>query len=94
MVLDDAILGTLRAYAEKIQRPVQFKLYGGTHGKRGELIKMLEQIASVSEKLSFVHSDTDAPVREGLTFELIAEEERTGVLFSGIPGGHEFNSFI
>ena len=55
---------------------------------------MLEQIASVSDKLSFFHSNTDASVREGLTFELIGDGEPTGVLFSGIPGGHEFASFI
>lgn len=94
MLLGDTILQTLKGYAEKIRRPVGIKLYGGLNAKRGELIEMLEKIAGISDLISFVHSQTDAPVREGLTFELIADGEPTGILFSGIPGGHEFNSFI
>lgn len=94
MRLDEATLQTLRTYAEKITRPVTFKLYGGTHPKRAELIKMLEDVVTISDHLSLQQSRTDAPVREGLTFELLSDGEPTGVLFSGIPGGHEFNSFI
>jgi alkyl hydroperoxide reductase subunit F len=94
MILDESILQTVRAYAEKIQHPVGFKIYGGSHAKRGELSDMLEKVASVSENLSVQYSNTDASVREGLTFEITARGEPTGVLFSGIPGGHEFNSFI
>ena len=94
MQLDDATLQMLRTYAEKITKPVTFKFYGGTHPKRAELIKMLEHVASISSHLSLQQSQTDAPVREGLTFELLSDGALTGVLFSGIPGGHEFNSFI
>lgn len=94
MLLDDATLQTLRTYTAKIQHPVSFKLFGGTHPKRRELIEMLEQVASLSEQLTLEHSQTDASVREGLTFELLSKGVPTGVLFSGIPGGHEFNSFI
>ena len=94
MQIDDSTLQALRAYSEKLQHPVAFKLYGGTHAKRSELLELLEKVASISELLSVQHSETDAPVREGLTFELIADGAPTGILFSGIPGGHEFNSFI
>lgn len=94
MKLDDATLSTLREYAKHLKHSVTFQVYGGMHPKRAELISMLEQVASVSDLLSVEHSQTDAVVREGLTFELLAQGEKTGVLFSGIPGGHEFNSFV
>lgn len=94
-MLNDQILQTLREYTKHLSRTVELRLYAGQHEKRAELIRMLEGVASVSDKLSFraVEDDTIA-VREGLTFELVADSEPTGVLFSGIPGGHEFNSFI
>lgn len=94
MHLDDKILNTLREYAQKIQHPVQIKIYGGEHPKREKLLQFLQQVSSISDLIHVVHGKTDVAVREGLTFELMADEAKSGVLFSGIPGGHEFNSFI
>lgn len=94
MQLDPQILNTLRDYAQKITHPVQFKVYGGDHPKREALLRFLEQVSSVSNLLSVVHGKTEVAVREGLTFELLADGVKSGILFSGIPGGHEFNSFV
>lgn len=94
-MLNEQILQTLRGYTKDLSRNVELRLYAGQHAKRAELIAMLEGVASVSERLSFVQIDDDTiAVREGLTFELVVDGEPSGVLFSGIPGGHEFNSFI
>ena len=94
MKLDENILNTLREYAKKIQHPVQIKLYRGEHPKREELIHFLQQISSVSELISIEHGQTNVAVREGLTFGLMANGHKSGIIFSGIPGGHEFNSFV
>jgi len=94
MTLDPQIIQTLKGYAAKLTRKVQLKLFDGEHAKRAELIDLLEQIAAISDKIEFTYSQTGFNVREGLTFEVLAEGESTGIRFSGIPGGHEFNSFI
>lgn len=93
-MLDSQILSTLKEYSQRLTRPIQLKLFHGEHPKRSQLITLLEQVASVSDKIEFIYSKTDIPVREGLTFEILAENEKTGILFSGLPMGHEFNSFI
>lgn len=94
MILDEKTLEALRGYSKHIQRPVQFLIYGGEHPKRGELTRLLDDVAGTSPLLSVAHSEGDDAVREGLTFEIVADGQRTGVLFSGIPGGHEFNSLV
>jgi len=94
MTLTPQIVQTLKSYAEKMSRRVQLKLFDGEHSKRAELIKLLEQVAATSDKIDFIYSETGFNVREGLTFEVLAENESTGIRFSGIPGGHEFNSFV
>ncbi|MDQ8201863.1 alkyl hydroperoxide reductase subunit F [Pelagicoccus sp. SDUM812003] len=94
MKLSPEIVSTLKAYAEKLTRTVQFKLFDGSHPKRPELVDLLVQVTSLSDKLELIYSETGFNVREGLTFELLADGETTGIRFSGIPGGHEFNSFV
>jgi len=94
MKLTPQIIDTLKAYSEKLTRSVQFKLFDGGHSKRPELIDMLKQVESISDKIDFTYSETGFNVREGLTFEIQADHKPTGIRFSGIPGGHEFNSFV
>ena len=94
MNLDAKTLDTLKGYFQKIQHPVQIKVYGGEHPKRNQLIQFLQQVSSVSKHISVEHTQTNVAVREGLTFELIANGAKSGIIFSGIPGGHEFSSFV
>ncbi len=94
-MLDKNILDTLAEYTKNMSRSVELHLYAGAHPKRDELIAMLEGVASVSPKIAFSKvADETVAVREGLTFELVVDEQESGVLFSGVPGGHEFNSFV
>lgn len=94
-MLDNNLLQTLAEYTKNMARSVELRLYAGAHPKRAELISMLQGVASVSPKISFNEiEDSTIAVREGLTFELVVDEQPAGVLFSGVPGGHEFNSFV
>ena len=54
----------------------------------------LSDIASVSEKLNVEERDTNGELRSAISFLLEADGEDTGIRFSGIPGGHEFNSLV
>ena len=94
-MLDKKLLQTLAEYTQQMTRSVELRLYAGSHHKRSELIKMLEGVASVSPKIEFrTYEDNTIAVREGLSFELVVDQQTSGVIFSGVPGGHEFNSFV
>ncbi|MFV0478244.1 MAG: alkyl hydroperoxide reductase subunit F [Parahaliea sp.] len=93
-MLNNDILQTLRGYMEKLEQPVTLVLQTGEHTKHAELTQFLEQFASVSNKLSLELRDTHGILRSPLSFTLEVANQPTGIIFSGIPGGHEFNSLV
>lgn len=91
-MLNNDILNALKGYAQHMQQPVEFVLQTGSHPKREELKSFLSDIASVDDKISLI--ERDAGLRSPISFGLSSQGEATGILFSGIPSGHEFNSLI
>ncbi|HBG29680.1 MAG TPA: alkyl hydroperoxide reductase subunit F, partial [Gammaproteobacteria bacterium] len=92
-MLSKDILQALQGYAANMQRPVTFVLQTGAHSKRDELAQFLAEIASVSDKITLEERDLPG-LRSPLSFALLAGGEDTGIRFSGIPSGHEFNSLV
>ena len=93
-MLTKEILQALKGYAESMQKEVTFVLQTGEHSKRDELVTFLSDIAGVSDNIKFEERDTAGVLRSSLSFLLEADGEDTGIRFSGIPGGHEFNSLV
>ncbi|MBX2849109.1 MAG: alkyl hydroperoxide reductase subunit F [Acidiferrobacterales bacterium] len=91
-MLTPEILNALKSYTANMQNAVTFVLQTGEHSKRAELVDFLEQVASVSDKL--ILEQRDAGYRSPITFALETPNGETGIVFSGIPSGHEFNSLI
>lgn len=59
------------------------------HESRNELLDLLNDVASCSEKLSCrIHEG------EGLEFTLLKDDQRTGITFRAVPNGHEFSSLL
>lgn len=92
-MLSNDILAALKSYAEKMQNNVTFVLQPGEHSKRDELKTFLSGIASVSEKIAFEERQVNE-LRSPLSFLIEADGIDTGIRFSGIPSGHEFNSLV
>ena len=90
-MLNNDILTALKGYTANMKNGVTFVLQTGEHSKRAELHDFLSQIASTSEHISL--QEKDAGFRSPITFELITDKP-TGIQFSGIPSGHEFNSLV
>lgn len=65
--------------------------YNPEHEQAQEFIGFLNNVASCSEKLSCLLTETDNP---GLEFTLLKEGVETGIKFRGIPSGHEFTSLL
>ncbi|GAB3283826.1 alkyl hydroperoxide reductase subunit F [Parahaliea aestuarii] len=93
-MLNNDILQALKGYAEKLEKPVTLVLQNGDHDKRDELVDFLSTFTSVSDKLILEQRDSDDALRSPLSFALETGGEPTGIVFSGIPGGHEFNSLV
>ncbi|MEM8981858.1 MAG: alkyl hydroperoxide reductase subunit F [Pseudomonadota bacterium] len=93
-MLSKEIIDALRGYAAAMEKTVTFVLQTGSHDKRPELVDFLTGIAECGEKIRFEERDTGTTLRSPLSFLLEADGDDTGIRFSGIPGGHEFNSLI
>jgi len=90
-MLDDAIKGQLKAYLEKLQRPIELIASLDDSEKAQELRGLLTDIDSLSERVSVRFDGTDA---RKPSFA-IAEVGQVGrVHFAGIPMGHEFTSLV
>ena len=93
-MLTNEILQALKGYAANMQKKVTFVLQSGSHDKRDELASFLSDIAGVSDNLAFEERDLGDTLRSPISFLLEADGEDTGIRFSGIPAGHEFNSLV
>lgn len=59
------------------------------HGSRAELLELLEDVSSCSEKISCRVGEG-----EGLSFVLLKNGKMTGIKFRAVPNGHEFSSLL
>jgi alkyl hydroperoxide reductase subunit F len=94
-MLDANIKAQLGAYLEKLQRPIELvaSLDGGEPST--EMRGLIEDIASLSEKVSVRFDGKDARVP---SFTVGAVDQNAGqaarITFAGLPMGHEFTSLV
>ncbi|MET0092157.1 MAG: hypothetical protein ABW120_01385, partial [Sedimenticola sp.] len=82
----------LSGYFSNMQKTVTLVLQTGEHEKRAEQAGFLADMAAISESVIF--EERDAGLRSPVSFSLEVDAKPTGIVFSGIPGGHEFNSLV
>lgn len=100
-MLDQSLLDAVASYSEKMTRPISFvigdeKLANDTEGKREELLSFLTKIAGTTDKINFDATQPADDLPSAVSFKIVAGNDLTdtGMVFSGIPGGHEFTSLI
>ena len=83
-MLDSAIKEQLKGLFAQLDAHYTFDIFvHPRHESRAELVDLLEEVASCSEKLSCRLQES-----EGLKFILLKEGEDTGITFRAVPGGH------
>ena len=100
--LDTNIIEQLKGYFNKISEPIEIVSFLDDSQKSVELQAFLTEIDEISDKVNYTKKSfgEDASLEEKLeitrpvSFSLLKNGEKTGINFCGIPGGHEFNSFI
>ncbi|MFL7903639.1 alkyl hydroperoxide reductase subunit F [Azospirillum argentinense] len=90
-MLDSNVKGQLKAYFDKITQPIELAASLDDGAKSQEMQALLQDIASLSDKITFVRSDDDA---RKPSFAIKRTGTDVGVRFAGLPMGHEFNSLI
>ncbi|WP_201579165.1 alkyl hydroperoxide reductase subunit F [Psychrobacter sp. Pi2-52] len=97
-MIDQNLLDAVKSYSENMTRPITFVLGNGTHAKRAELVDFLTKIAGTTDKINFDAEATDDSLPSAISFKVVSHIDGasvdTGIVFSGIPGGHEFTSLI
>ena len=93
-MLNQELLTAVESYTANLTRDITFVVQTGEHEQRDELLEFLNAFASVSGRLHVEERDIGQPLRGGMSFLLEADGESTGIVFSGIPGGHEFSSLM
>jgi alkyl hydroperoxide reductase subunit F len=93
-MLTPDILNALKGYTADLKSSITLLLNEGEHTKRAELLDFLNSLASVSDKINVeVRKDIEV-LRSPVSFALEVDGKFNGIIFSGIPSGHEFNSLV
>ena len=90
-MLDDSLKTQLKAYLQNLRTPIRLIASLDQGSKSEEMRTLLQEVASLSEKVFFDESGTDA---RKPSFVVAKEGETRGVRFAAIPMGHEFTSLV
>lgn len=90
-MLDSQLKERLTALFTSLENTVELIYEQSSHEDQKDLIEMLEDIASTSYKITARPSSNSSLIPQ---FQIIHNEKPTGIIFKGIPGGHEFSSLI
>ena len=91
-MLDTNMKTQLRAYLEKLTKPVELIATLDDSAKSAEIKELLTEIAELSEKVTFKEDNTLA-VRKP-SFLITNPGSHQGPRFAGSPLGHEFTSLV
>ncbi len=90
-MLDAALKAQLQAYFERIAVPVELVASLDDSEKSREMLALLEDIASISPKITVSRVGADA---RKPSFAINRVGTNISTAFAGLPMGHEFNSLV
>lgn len=89
-MLDNALKEQVRSIFAELSSTYTLDIYvSNQHESRQELVELLEDLASCSDKIQCCLNEGD-----GLEFYLLKEGIRTGIKFRAVPNGHEFSTLL
>lgn len=91
-MLDTTMKTQLKAYLEKLTKPVELIATLDDSAKSAEIKELLTEIAGLSDKVSYTEDNT-LPVRKP-SFLITNPGSHQGPRFAGSPLGHEFTSLV
>jgi thioredoxin reductase (NADPH) len=93
-LFSDDMLAQLHTVFDRMEKPLRLKLYLDKRPVSSELQEYMQALAKLTEKLT-VEMAEDIPQLEKPCVKICYEDgTETGLAFHGVPGGHEFTSFV
>lgn len=93
-LFSDDMLAQLHTVFDRMEKPLHLKLYLDKRSVSSELQEYMQALAKLTEKLT-VEMAEDIPQLEKPCVKICYEDgTETGLAFHGVPGGHEFTSFV
>jgi alkyl hydroperoxide reductase subunit F len=90
-MLDESLKTQLKAYLERLTRPVDITATVSDAPKSAEMMELLGEIAELSDKITLKDDGADA---RRPSFSLMSPGEDISLTFAGLPMGHEFTSLV
>lgn len=90
MALDTNIISSLNNYLQMMEGDIVFKVSAGNDTTSLEMLGILRQIASLTNRISV----EEVKLERTPSFSVNRPNEDTGIVFAGIPLGHEFTSLV
>lgn len=91
--LDDDTRGALKPVLDRFEKPITLRLYKDDSELSYENEKLLKELASLSDKVSYEMKNAEPGLEHTISI-VRSDGTEAGLYFHGVPGGHEFNSFI
>ena len=96
---DDLFTPEMRQQLEtvfaRMEKHLRLKLYLDSRPVSAELERFMTDLTDLSDKLALEVHDRQAPENVAPCVEVcLGDGTRTGLAFHGVPGGHEFTSFV
>lgn len=90
-MLDKQILEQLKAIYQSLENEVTLEIHKSSHENDKELVDLCHGVASTSDKIKLLFlEDSSSWPKVSLRYK----GEKTGIVFQGVPGGHEFTSLV
>ena len=90
-MIDESLVQQLKDVFSKLEGQIELVFDDSDHSKQSELVEMLNSVAATSQHITTKPSGSSAKTPK---FSITRNSIDTGIVFSGIPGGHEFSSLI
>ncbi len=91
-MLDDNLKSQLKAYLERVVRPIAITASVNDSAKSKEMSELLAELVKLSDKISVV--ETRDGGERAPSFALTSPGHDINLRFAGIPMGHEFTSLV
>ncbi|TCN23948.1 alkyl hydroperoxide reductase subunit F [Mesobacillus foraminis] len=90
MLLDADIKAQLAQYLELMEGEVLLKVSAGSDDVSRDMLALVDELATMSSKIKV----EQAQLQRTPSFSVNRTKEDTGIVFAGIPLGHEFTSLV
>ncbi len=90
-MLDTAMKEQLKSVFAPLESTITFVYDESSNPDQAELLEMLTELTQLNPKIQLKSSLNQNPIP---AFQIEKNNQKTGINFKGIPGGHEFTSLI